>query len=64
MKVSYMFIAIAMICFTLLYIVNGEKVEEIRPRGGKGRRGRRVFKGKKSKLPSTESDICESVHDK
>ena len=47
-----MFIAIAMICFTLLYIVNGEKVEEIRPRGGKGRRGRRVFKGKKSKLPS------------
>ena len=49
MKVSYMFIAIAMICFTLLYIVNGEKVEEIRPRGG---RGRRVFKGKKYKLPS------------
>ena len=50
-----MFIAIAMICFTLLYIVNGEKVEEIRPRGGKGRRGgrgRRVFKGKKYKLPS------------
>ena len=42
MKVSYMFIAIAMICFTLLYIVNGEKVEEIRPRGGKGRRGGRV----------------------
>ena len=41
MKVSYMFIAIAMICFTLLYIVNGEKVEEIRPRGGKGRRGGR-----------------------